>query len=410
MAAFTITHQTGGLTAVPGFHVSATAADIRENGQERLDMALIRNTGPQFTAAAVFTQNDIKAAPVIQGAQALKSSSGQCQAILVNSGNANACTGPEGFQDNKRLINAVARALSLSENQILISSTGRIGRRLPIDRMEAAVAGLVQSLSSDEDQGRQASEAILTSDTRLKTVTVTTEIQGKTITLSGMAKGAGMIQPDMATMLAYVATDAELTPDLASRLLKTATDQSFNVITVDGDMSTNDTVVLMANGASGISIQDSDTESLRLFQEALDALCWKLASAIVGDGEKISRVVTVEVSGARSAQDAEKVARSIGNSLLVKSSWYGGDPNWGRLLDAAGYARVGIEEAKLDLYYNDTPVFLQGVEQDEHKKDWRIIVAEKTFTIRLHLNLGERSFKILASDLTEAYVDFNKSE
>lgn len=410
MASYTLTEHTSGISSVPGFQVSALAADIRENGKEQLDMALIRNLGPSFSAAAVFTQNDIKAAPVVQGAGALQKSSGQCRAILVNSGNANACTGPEGAQDNQRLVQAVAQALNLESEHVLISSTGRIGRRLPIDRMEAAVPKLAKNLSDDPESGKQASQAILTSDTRPKTVTVTTEIAGRTITLAGIAKGAGMIQPDMATMLAYIVTDAQVDPALAAELLREVTRQTFNAITVDGDMSTNDTVVLMANGHSGVEIQKDDPPSLLQFREALFAACWKLASAIVGDGEKISRVVTLEVSGARSSGDAEKVARSIGNSLLVKSSWYGGDPNWGRILDAAGYARVGIQEALLDLHYNQTPVFLQGVEQARHKPDWYAVVAEKYFTIRLNLNLGEASFKMLASDLTEAYVDFNKSE
>jgi len=406
----TTKNNTAGIAEISGFHMAATAADIRGQGTDRLDMALIRNTGPDFTAAAVFTRNDIKAAPVRQGIETLNTNGGQLQAVLVNSGNANACTGPEGFEDNRSLMDELARQLDIASDRVLIASTGRIGRRLPIDRMMASIPTLVKSLSNNPEAGHGASRAILTSDTRPKTVTVQVDPGGHKITIGGMAKGAGMIQPDMATMLAFFATDARLDPALASELLKEVCQSTFNSITVDGDMSTNDTVLLLANGSSGVAIEKSDGAAYTPFKEALHAACHSMADAIVGDGEKISHVIELTVKGAPTPHAAESVARAIGNSLLVKSSWYGMDPNWGRIIDAAGYARTGIREEWIDLYYDNCPVMIQGRECPENREQWKEIVKKTRFSISLGLNQGNSQFKLLTTDLTEAYVNFNKSE
>jgi glutamate N-acetyltransferase/amino-acid N-acetyltransferase len=266
-------------------------------------------------------------------------------------------------------------------------------------------------LTRDAAEGVRSANAILTSDTRPKSVTARFVWEGKTVTIAGIAKGAGMIEPNMATMLAFVCTDAGASPAELKAALKASSDQSFNCVSVDGDMSTNDTVLLLASGVSGVSVGASAPAALRaLFQEALDMVCFALAEKIVGDGEKITKVVAVEIEGARTRADAEKIARAIGNSLLVKSSWYGEDPNWGRLADAAGYARTGLDESKLDIYYDDVPAVLGGKPLPENKPRWKQVVKAARFAVRLKLNLGDAKFRLLAADLTDGYVNYNKSE
>jgi glutamate N-acetyltransferase/amino-acid N-acetyltransferase len=280
------------------------------------------------------------------------------------------------------------------------------------------------------EHANRATEAIMTSDTKPKQVAVQLKLGGKTVRIGGTCKGAGMIQPGMsptgarpaalpsgvpaglhATMLGFITTDAAVEARTLQKALTEAVANSFNRITVDGDMSTNDTVLLLASGVSGISVGVSAPAALRaLFQEALDKVCFALAEKIVGDGEKITKVVAVEIEGARTRADAEKIARAIGNSLLVKSSWYGEDPNWGRLADAAGYARTGLDEAKLDIYYDDVPAVLGGKPLPENKPKWKEVVKAARFAVRLKLNLGDAKFRLLAADLTDGYVNYNKSE
>ena len=250
----------------------------------------------------------------------------------------------------------------------------------------------------------------MTSDTRPKTVIATAAFGGKKISVAGMAKGAGMIEPNMATMLAFIVSDASVAQPLLKKLLKECADKTFNRMTVDGDMSTNDTVLCLCNGAGGVSVSESDAESVEAFKAALLAVSRSLARKIVGDGEKITKVVEVKVSGARDSAQAEKICRAIGNSLLVKSSWFGEDPNWGRLTDAAGYARTGLVYDKIDLDYDGVPVLAKGQPVAENKPLWKKIVSQKTFTVNLNLNLGSAEESILAADLTEGYVNFNKGE
>jgi glutamate N-acetyltransferase/amino-acid N-acetyltransferase len=304
-----------------------------------------------------------------------------------------------------------AKAVGSPHDIFVVCSTGRIGELLPMSKVAAGIATAAARLSNQASEGMRAAEAILTSDTRPKTATARFLWQGKKISVAGFAKGAGMIEPNMATMLAFVATDAVVESAYLKTSLKSAADQSFNCVSVDGDMSTNDTVILLASGVSGVVINESSEASLKkLFQEAVDRVCFALAEKIVGDGEKITKVVAVEVQGARQRADAEKIARAIGNSLLVKSSWFGEDPNWGRLADAAGYARTGLDEAKLDIYYNDVPAVVAGRPLPENKPRWKEIVKARQFTVRLNLHLGDAKFRLLASDLTDGYVNYNKSE
>jgi len=391
-----------------GFATAAIACDIREKGTDRLDLALVCSTAP-CTGAGVFTRNDVKAAPVRVCREILDTGK-PLHGFVANSGNANACTGEQGLADANAMAERAAAATHLPHNSFLVCSTGRIGRAMPMPRILTGIDQASAALVLTPAESRRAAEAILTSDTRPKTCTARFTWQGRTVTVAAMAKGAGMIQPNMATMLAFLCTDAAAPASLLHEVLADVTTRTFNAITIDGDMSTNDTVLLLANGASGVDLSTAPAAARTLFTEAVEKVCACLAEKIVGDGEKISKVVEILVRGACDEEAAERVARAIGNSLLVKSSWFGGDPNWGRVLDAAGYARVGLVEEKLDMFYDDTPVLAHGIAQNQHLARWKEIVKQPRFRITLDLRLGEGAFRLLASDLTEGYVNYNKSE
>jgi glutamate N-acetyltransferase/amino-acid N-acetyltransferase len=404
------TNDSPGVSDVPGFRVGAAACDIRNKGTDRLDLTLVVADRP-CAAAGVFTTNDVKAAPVRFCQQVLAASADRIRGIVGNSGNANACTAGQGDADAAAMASLSAAAVGAPEEAFLVCSTGRIGELLPMAKVAEGIKVSAARLSRDAAEGVRAANAILTSDTRPKSVTARFQWEGRTVTVAGIAKGAGMIEPNMATMLAFVCTDAAASPAELKAALKSSSDQSFNCVSVDGDMSTNDTVLLLASGASGVPVGSAAPAALRaLFQEALDKVCFALAEKIVGDGEKITKVVAVEIEGARSRADAEKIARAIGNSLLVKSSWYGEDPNWGRLADAAGYARTGLDEARLDIFYDDVPAVLGGKPLPENKPKWKQVVKAARFAVRLRLNLGDAKFRLLAADLTDGYVNYNKSE
>lgn len=407
-AAIQVNDPSPGLSDAQGFQSAGVACDIRQNGKERLDLALIHSQQP-CTAAGVFTTNDVKAAPVVLDQQVLAGGS-KIHGIVANSGNANACTGAQGMADAKEMIALAEQATSAPANSFFVCSTGRIGRVLPMKNVRQGIEAAGKALDNSAAQSLNAANAILTSDTKPKSVTASFAWQSKTITVAGIGKGAGMIEPNMATMLAFLATDAEVAQPLLQKVLVAANQQSFNVITVDGDMSTNDTVLLLANGATGVEVTEEEAELLALFQDAVSIVCRRLAEKIVGDGERVTKFVRLNIKGAPSTAAAEKVARAIGNSLLVKTSWFGSDPNWGRLMDAAGYARIGLVEEKVDLHYDDVPALLQGAPQDQNLTEWKAIVARKEFSITLNLNLGDAHYELLSTDLSTGYVDFNKSE
>ena len=403
-------HDSPGVSDVPGFRVGAAGCDIRNKSADRLDLTLVVADRP-CAAAGVFTTNDVKAAPVRFCQQVLAVSADRIRGIVGNSGNANACTAAQGDADAAAMARLSAAAVGAPDDAFLVCSTGRIGELLPMAKVAEGIKVSASRLSRDAAEGVRSAHAILTSDTRPKSVTARFVWEGKTVTVAGIAKGAGMIEPNMATMLAFVCTDAAASPAELKAALKAASDQSFNCVSVDGDMSTNDTVLLLASGVSGVSVGASAPAALRaLFQEALDKVCFALAEKIVGDGEKITKVVAVEIEGARTRADAEKIARAIGNSLLVKSSWFGEDPNWGRLADAAGYARTGLDESRLDIYYDDVPAVLGGKPLPENKPKWKQVVKAARFAVRLKLNLGDAKFRLLAADLTDGYVNYNTSE
>lgn len=409
---FTVVETSAGVTFPEGFEASGVACDIRCTGKERLDLAVIHSKTP-CSHAAVFTRNRIFAAPV-KYSRGVLGGGLRVHAIVANSGNANACTGPQGWDDAREMAALTGSSLGCDPHAVYVCSTGRIGRALPMERIRTGIGKAAGTLSDSVQAGQDAANAILTSDTREKVVAVEIRTPEGVIRVGGIAKGAGMIQPDMATMLAFITTDARIDSAKLQSLLHPAVKRSFNSITVDGDMSTNDTVIVLANGASNVVVSSEIEDA---FVAALNHVCEALARKIVGDGEKITKVVELKVSGAASDQDAELIARAIGNSLLVKSSWYGNDPNWGRLLDAAGYSGAEIIEDRLELFYQSLeegsepiPVFLRGLAVDENLSRWKSIVLAKNFVIDLRLHLGKGVSRIFASDLTEGYVNFNKSE
>lgn len=396
-----------GITDVPGFSASGVSSDIRGSGADRLDLGIILSERP-CTGAGVFTLNDIAAAPV-HYCKSLLSPTQAFHGIVANSGNANACTGPQGEKDCAAMGDRTREALSLPPKSVFVASTGRIGRVLPMAKIETGIREAAKRVTRDSAGGHDFAKAILTSDTRPKTVTVRIELNGERYTVAGVAKGAGMIEPNMATMLAFIATDLAVPQATLQATLTRAVHGSFNRISVDGDMSTNDTVLLLANGASEKAVSD-DADLLDAFHKAVGEVCNRLARMIVADGERINHVVDLHVTGAASEEDAEKVARAIGNSLLVKTSWFGNDPNWGRIVDAAGYARVGLKFENLNLHYGDIPVLLSGVPVEENLPQWKAEVANREFSINLDLGMGKKSCHLLTADLTEGYVNFNKSE
>ena len=410
MTPLIVTLDSAGITDVSGFETAGVACDIREkNDPKRLDLALIFSLRP-CTAAGTFTKNAVKAAPVILCQKHL-AEGGSFHGIIANSGNANACTGADGLRDSNATAQRAAASLNLKASSFFVCSTGRIGQPMPMERLLKGLERAVTEKGRTSVHGNKAADAILTSDTKPKTVTVSFTYDGKKHVVAGMAKGAGMIQPNMATMLAFLATDFSVPRSFLQKILSEAVTGTFNCVTVDGDMSTNDTVLMLANGHSGVSVGDKSPRELRvLFAEAVWKACEALADKIVSDGEKITKVVEVKVTGAASGEDAEKVARSIGNSLLVKSSWYGEDPNWGRLAAAAGYSGAKLVENKLDILYNETPAMTAGKPHAELKPKWKEIVKARRFTITLNLHLGKAGFRLLATDLTDGYVNYNKSE
>ena len=386
------TKITGSVTVAHGFRAAGLSAGIKKSGKK--DMALIVSDVPA-TVAGVFTRNQVKAAPVKLDMLHVKS--GQARAIIANSGNANACTGKLGYLHAQAMSEAVARRIGAPKEQVLVCSTGRIGVNLPIVKIEAGIKKLLRQVR--REGGHDAALSIMTSDTFPKECAVKV---GK-FHVGGIAKGAGMIHPNMATMLSFITTDAAVPRAALQRALRHAVNQSFNRISIDGDMSTNDTVLCMANGLAG-------KVSMPAFQEALNYVCLELAKMIVKDGEGVTKFVTVEIHGAKNDRHAEFAARAVSNSALVKTSWCGGDPNWGRLMDAIGYSRCKVVEALVDIAYDGVPAVKAGQPTRTPLAKLKKIVKSPTFTIRIDLHLGHGHCTMHTCDLTEDYVTFNKGE
>jgi glutamate N-acetyltransferase/amino-acid N-acetyltransferase len=395
----------GGVTSAQGFLAGAVFAGIKASNKGREDMALVASEVPA-AAAGVFTTNRVKAAPVRVSKAHLKAKF--ARAVLLNSGNANACTGPCGIAAAKALAAGTAEVLGCSTGQILVCSTGRIGVALPLDKMKAKLPDLAARLSAKN--GSAAAKAIMTSDSFAKEYAVEVRAPGGTFRIGGMAKGAGMINPNMATMLCVVTTDAKISKGTLQNALHHAAERTFNRITVDGDMSTNDTMLALANGAAGGASIKTGTSDYALFLEALNEVCLKLAHMIVRDGEGVSKFVTVQVRGASSLQAARRVAESVANSTLVKCAWAGNDPNWGRILDAAGYCGVRIREELVDIYYDGVAAVRGGTAAPTPKDKLVRAVSGDRFTVTIDLHQGKAFYTVYTTDLTEKYVELNLSE
>jgi len=386
--------------AVPGFRAAGIASGIK--GDRRRDLALIVSEEPA-AAAGLFTTNVFKAAPVLVDMERIRS--GRAQAILTNSGNANAAMGPEGMADARASSRAVSEALGVPDALVLVASTGVIGRRLPVKKVIAGVPRLVRRLRPDGME--EAQEAILTTDRFPKMAVRTGSIDGRTVTVLGMAKGAGMIQPNMATMLAYVLTDAAVEPRLLGALLREGTARSFNAVSVDGCMSTNDTVLILANGRAGNRPFGRRSRDARVFREMLFAVLEEMALAMVRDGEGATKVVTLEVTGGQTAAAARRVAYAVANSNLFKTACFGGDPNWGRVIGAVGAAGVTLDPEAIEVSFGDVTVFSGGRGVAAAPKELVRLMASDRIHVRIRLAAGKGAFVLHTSDLTFDYVKIN---
>ncbi|MGA8282385.1 MAG: bifunctional glutamate N-acetyltransferase/amino-acid acetyltransferase ArgJ, partial [Desulfobacterales bacterium] len=384
---------------VNGFQAAGVAAGLKKNGKK--DLGLIFSTVPA-AVAGVFTRNRIQAAPVVLDRKRIQTGKGR--AIVVNSGNANCCTGEQGMQNALAMAKAVADGLDLPEEQVLVASTGVIGEQLPIQKIKAAVPALLGALKPEGLS--ELAEAIMTTDTVPKVVAVKKQLAGKSFHLAAVAKGAGMIRPDMATMLCFVISDIEPPATVMQTMLKTAVDRSFNRITVDGDMSTNDTVLFMANGASGVAAETR--EARQVLQGVLDDALLQLARLCVKDGEGATKLVEVRVSGAASDPDARSVADTVANSSLVKTALFGQDANWGRILAAAGRAGVPIDPARVDIYFDKVMMVKDGLGRGKAVEAQATAVLKKPeFVIAIDLKMASGCASVLTCDFSIDYVKIN---
>lgn len=426
----------GCIVAPRGFRAAGVFCDIKRLGTgkgsdkgKKRDLAILYSEVPA-AVAGMFTTNQVCAAPVKVCVERRRG--GWAQAVVVNSGNANACTGNQGMADAREMVTLTEQALGLELGLALVGSTGRIGVAMPMDNVRAGIIEAAAMLGDAPENADHAAEAIMTSDTRAKQVSIEIRLGGRKVRIGGMCKGAGMIQPGMsatgkrpaatplhATMLCFVTTDAAIDPATLQGMLEEAVAQSFNRITVDGDMSTNDTVLVLANGMAGNSIealQTAGSAEAKLFQAALNHVCLELAKMIVRDGEGVSKFVTVRVEGAKSFKDADAAARAVANSPLVKTSWHGGDPNWGRIIDALGYSPAKVVEEKVDIGYSAPGSsrilwsLNKGQPTEATFRDLCAAVAPAAFDLHIRLNLGGSSAVMYAADLTEEYVEFNKGD
>jgi glutamate N-acetyltransferase/amino-acid N-acetyltransferase len=390
----------GGITAPAGYKAAGVHAGIKA---AKMDMALIVSDVPACVAAT-FTTNKIQGAHVKVCKQRIPR--GLARAIIVNSGSANACTGPQGIANAEQTAQLLASALSINELDVLMCSTGTIGKPLPMDKIAHGIQLAAAALSPTG--GRDAATAIMTTDTVAKEESVEIKVDGKAVRLGGIAKGAGMIEPKMATMLSFVTTDAAVDTAALQRALSAAVEQSFNRISVDGDQSCNDTVFLLANGRAGNRVLNEAHPDWKLFTEALNAVTRNLAFKIVKDGEGATKFVSVTVSNAASNADATKAARAIANSLLVKTSWFGCDPNWGRIIDAAGYSGAEVQEEKVDIRFDHIFVVRGGqIAPDASLKDLEKIYQQKTFEVHIDLHLGAGTDTVYTCDCSVEYVKIN---
>jgi glutamate N-acetyltransferase/amino-acid N-acetyltransferase len=391
----------GGITAVPGILAAGVAAGIKPSGKK--DLALIYSSAPA-RAAAVFTRNQVVGAPVVVSREHVRD--GRAQAILASSGCSNVCTGEQGVRDAREMTRVAGELLRLSPRQVLIAATGVIGVHLPMDRVRAALPRLVKDLSPQG--GRRAAEAIMTTDTRPKEAAVRLDVAGRPVTIGGIAKGVGMLEPHLATMFCFLATDAVIARDALDPVLRRAVDRSFNRTTVDGDQSTSDTVALLANGLAENAPLERSGKGLRQFARGLEAVAERLARMLVQDGEGATKLVEVRVRGARTRREALVAARSVANSPLVKTAINGADPNWGRIMMALGKSAARIAPERVAIAIGDEVVVERGAARPGARLDRvRETMGGAEYGIAIDLGLGRGEDRVWTSDLSEEYVRIN---
>lgn len=395
----------GGVCAAKGFESGALHAGIKRVASTKDDLAILISRSP-CVAAGVFTRNRVKAAPVLVSQKHLKSETHL--GVVLNSGNANACTGDQGMLDAKEVCELAARFFGGEAESYLVCSTGRIGVPMPMEKVRAGLEKLPVSLSCEGSNA--AAVAIMTSDTFPKEVALSATVNEQTFHIGGMAKGAGMINPNMATMLCVVTTDASIEKNLAQQIVADVVERTFNRITIDGDMSTNDTVLLLANAASGVSISANDPDAIAVFTQTLERVCADLARMIVQDGEGTTKIIEIALNGASSLADAKKASDAVANSVLLKCAWAGNDPNWGRIMDALGYSDAIFDPEKVDIFYNDLHLVKDGKVGPADPEKVKEVARCPEFTITIDLKAGDVSYRVLSSDLTEEYVRLNLSE
>lgn len=397
----------GGVTAAKGFEAASAAAGIKY--KDRTDMALVYSQTP-CEAAGTFTKNVVKAAPVKWDQKVVKSG-GKVQAVIVNSGIANACTGAEGYGYCEDTAKAAAKALHISADGVVIGSTGVIGKQIPIDKLTAGIDVLAGKKNDSLENGTEAAKAIMTTDTAEKELAVTIEAGGKTVTIGGMAKGSGMIHPNMCTMLAFITTDAVITKEALQKALSEDVDDTYNMISVDGDTSTNDTVLLLANGLAGNAEIQYGTEDYLIFKEALHTVNEYLAKKIAGDGEGATALFEVKAVGCENVEQAKLLAKSIVCSNLTKTAIAGHDANWGRILCAMGYSGAQFDPEKVDLFFESKAGKIQIIENgtavDYSEAEATKILSEAEVTAIADVKMGESTATAWGCDLTHGYIEIN---
>jgi glutamate N-acetyltransferase/amino-acid N-acetyltransferase len=389
-----------------GFRFAATACGLKKTGA--LDLAILSSDVPA-SAAAVFTQNLVVAAPVTLSKKHLAESKGHMRAVVVNAGNANCATGAQGDLASFRTVEETSRRLGLSPQEIFVCSTGVIGVQLPVEKILRALPMLARNRRASARSFAELSLAICTTDTRPKTASASFRMAGKRIHLIGCAKGAGMIHPNMATTLAFVATDANISPSLLQRTLRDVTSRTFNSISVDGDTSTNDTLLVLANGAAGAPQIASGSKAHRQFTAALEQVCGSLAQQIVADGEGAQRVIEIEVRGAKTESAAKKIAETIATSPLVKTAFAGGDPNWGRIFAAAGRSGIKFDPSLVEITMAGIKVLKRGQPLDFNERAASNKLLADHVPIVVHLHAGQSSARYWTCDFTAEYVRINAS-
>jgi glutamate N-acetyltransferase/amino-acid N-acetyltransferase len=391
----------GGVTAVPGILAGGVAAGIKPSG--RKDLALIYSSTPA-RAAAVFTTNQVKGAPVLVSMDHVRG--GTAQAILASAGCANVCTGEQGLRDAREMTRLTAELLKIPVKHVLVASTGVIGVPLPMDKIRAALPKLVKALSPKG--GRAAAESIMTTDTRPKEAALRIEVNGRPVTLGGIAKGVGMIEPHLATMFGFIVTDAVIARETLGVVIRQVVGRSFNRVTVDGDTSTSDTVAVLANGLAENAPLEVGGRGMRAFVRGLEALSGKLARMLVSDGEGATKLVSITVRGAASRRDALAAARTVANSPLVKTAINGQDPNWGRIMMALGKSPARVDQDKVAISFEDETVVERGMLRDGVRLERvREIMGGTDYTIAIDLGLGRGEETVWTCDLSEEYVRIN---